>query len=139
MKKARLRLGRALILLSGAIFVMIPSAAYAHDGVGGDELATAGIMLVAAIVVALMGALAMLWAFKIGQFDNVEESKYAMLETSEDFDAIMAEADAAAERSRELEEQKKQQQAQPAGRVPATDSAKEAVPMAASIEHHASV
>src|SRR3954468_10353746 len=105
MKKARLRLGRSLILLSGAILIMIPSAAYAHDGVGGDELATAGWMLIAAIAVALGGALAMIWAFKVGQFSEIEESKYSMLETAEDFDAIMAEADAEAERRKQLEEQ----------------------------------
>ena len=29
-----------------------------------------------------------------GQFNNVEESKYTMLDTAEDYDSIMAEADA---------------------------------------------
>jgi nitrogen fixation-related uncharacterized protein len=85
---------------------LAPSPAWAHDGVGGDELAVANWMLVGAVITIVMGILAGIWAAKNGQFNNVEASKYSMLEMSEDFDQIMAEAEEAernaAHREREL-------------------------------------
>jgi nitrogen fixation-related uncharacterized protein len=87
--------------LGAFLAVMAPSSASAHDNLGGDELAVANWMLIAAIVTVVIGALAALWAFKAGQFNNIEESKYSMLDTAEDFDAVMAEAD---ERERAVRE-----------------------------------
>ncbi len=92
--KAKLLLMRLLLGLSGGLLAAAPTVAFAHENVGGDELAAANWMLIGAFVVALMGVLAGLWAWSTGQFSNVEESKYKMLDTAEDFDDIMAEADA---------------------------------------------
>ena len=101
--KAKLRLMRGLIGLGGALLIAAPSPALAHDNLGGDELAVANWMLIAAVVVIVMGILAGIWAAKTGQFTNVEESKYRMLANADDFDAIMAEADARAAASRSPE------------------------------------
>jgi nitrogen fixation-related uncharacterized protein len=92
--KMKLRLIRILFALGVFLLVMAPETASAHDNLGGDELAVANWMLVAAMVTVVLAALAGLWAFKAGQFSNVEDSKYSMLDTAEDFDAVMAEADA---------------------------------------------
>jgi nitrogen fixation-related uncharacterized protein len=91
---AKLRLMRVLIGLGGVLLTVAPSTALAHDNLGGDELAVANWMLIAALVVIVMGVLAAIWAARAGQFNNIEESKYRMLDTAEDFDAVMAEADA---------------------------------------------
>jgi nitrogen fixation-related uncharacterized protein len=72
----------------------IPTVASAHDNIGDDELAVANWMLVGALVTIIMGIFMGLWAFRSGQFNNVEESKFTMLDTADDFDAIMAESDA---------------------------------------------
>jgi len=101
--RAKLRLMRGLIGLGGALLITVPSPALAHDNLGGDELAVANWMLIAAIVVIVMGVLAGIWAAKTGQFTNVEESKYRMLANADDFDAIMADADARAAASRSPE------------------------------------
>ena len=90
----QLRLMRALIILGGALLLAAPSAALAHDELGGDELAAANWMLIAAMVTIVMGLVAAIWAWRSGQFSNIEESKYNMLRTSEDYDAVLAEADA---------------------------------------------
>ena len=82
--------------LTGLLLTIAPSQVFAHDNLGGDELAVANWMLIAALVVLVMGILAGIWAWRAGQFSNIEESKYRMLDTAEDFDAIMAEADARA-------------------------------------------
>ena len=92
--KARLLSMRILLLLAGGLLAAAPSAAFAHENVGGDELAAANWMLIGAFVVALTGIFAGLWAWRTGQFTNVEDSKYRMLDTAEDYDAIMAEAEA---------------------------------------------
>src|SRR5580765_8936501 len=91
--KGKLRLMRALLVLGFAMLVLAPTSALAHDNLGGDELAATNWMLIGAFVVILMGLLAGIWAFTSGQFSNVEESKYHMIELSEDYDAVMAEAD----------------------------------------------
>ena len=112
--KSKLRLMRGLIGLGGALLIAAPSPALAHDNLGGDELAVANWMLIAAIVVVVMGVLAGIWAAKTGQFTNVEESKYRMLDTAEDFDAIMAQADARAAAA-QAKAKSEAPQAQPAG------------------------
>lgn len=91
--KTKLRLMRILIGLSGLMLMMAPGTASAHENLGGDELAVANWMLVGAMLTVVMGILAGVWAAKSGQFSNIEASKYSMLDTAEDFDAIMAEAD----------------------------------------------
>jgi hypothetical protein len=85
-----------IVLLSGAIaLALVPTQALAHDGLGGDELAVANWMLVGALITILMGILAGIWAWRNGQFNNVEASKYSMLELSEDYDKVIAEVEEA--------------------------------------------
>ena len=120
--KLKLRLIRILFALGVFMLVMAPSTASAHDNLGGDELAVANWMLIAAIVTIVIAALAGLWAYKSGQFSNVEESKYSMLDRAEDFDEVMAEADererAAREAARLAEQQAKAPKAAPPIVVP---------------------
>lgn len=89
------QLAARLTLAAGTLaLALVPTAASAHDNLGGDELATANWMLVGAMVTIVIGVFWGIWAAKTGQFSNVEESKYVMLENAEDYDAIMAEFDA---------------------------------------------
>jgi len=74
------------------MLALAPSQALAHDNLGGDELAMSSLMLIGAVVVAAMGGLALIWAAKAGQFKNVEESKYSMLETADDYDPLILES-----------------------------------------------
>jgi hypothetical protein len=92
------RARRKIIIATGALFhafAFAPAQAWAHDGLGGDELAVANWMLIGAILTVVMGLLAGVWAWRNGQFSNIEGSKYSMLELSEDYDRIMAEAEEA--------------------------------------------
>ena len=89
----KMRLMRVLVGVGGFMLVMAPDTAFAHDNLGGDELATANWMLVGAMVTIVIGLLWGLWAINSGQFSNIEESKFTMLDNSEDFDTVMAEAD----------------------------------------------
>jgi nitrogen fixation-related uncharacterized protein len=91
--RSRIKLMRVLFGVGAFLLVTAPSTAFAHDNLGGDELAAANWMLLGALVTILMGVLAGYWAIRGGQFSNVEESKYKMLDASEDYDAIMAEYD----------------------------------------------
>jgi nitrogen fixation-related uncharacterized protein len=91
--RSRIKLMKALFGVGAFLLVSAPSSAFAHDNLGGDELAAANWMLVGALVTILMGVVAGYWAIRAGQFNNVEESKYTMLDASEDYDAIMAEYD----------------------------------------------
>lgn len=86
-------ISKAVVFLGVLLVLAAPSAVRAHENVGGDELAVANWMLIGALVTVLMGVLAGVWASRSGQFNNVEESKYTMLSSAEDFDTIMAEAD----------------------------------------------
>src|SRR5438876_6249325 len=90
---AKLKSMRILLGLGAALLLFAPSTALAHDNLGGDELAASWWMLVAAVVVIVMGVLAGIWAMRDGQFSNIEESKYRMIEIADDYDAIMAEVD----------------------------------------------
>jgi nitrogen fixation-related uncharacterized protein len=119
--RTKMRIGRILFVLGTAAAVLAPTSAFAHDNLGGDELAVANWMLIAAVFVAMLGGLAMVWAAMSGQFSNIEDSKYTMLDTAEDFDAIMAEADAEQERLRKLEVER----AQAGKRTASSESAKE--------------
>lgn len=133
--KSRVRIGRFLFILGTAMTAFAPTAAFAHDNLGGDELAVANWMLIGAVVVALIGALAMVWGFSSGQFNNIEESKYTMLDTAEDFDAIMAEADAAESKRKQQEER----QAQPSEAKSPVEGTVEAAPKKMEINHPARV
>jgi len=73
------------------MLALTPGQALAHDNLGGDELAMSSLMLIGAVVVAAMGALALIWAARGGQFNNVEESKYSMLENADEYDPLLLE------------------------------------------------
>ncbi len=92
--RTSLRWMKACWAFGAFMLVSLPSTAFAHDALGDDELAVANWMLIGAMITIVIGALWGLWAWRSGQFNNVEESKYTMLERAEDFDAIMAESDA---------------------------------------------
>ncbi len=89
----KLRLMKLLLGLGALLLAAVPSPALAHDNLGGDELSMANYMLLGALVTIVMGLLAGVWAIRAGQFNNVEESKYRMIELSDDYEAIMAEAE----------------------------------------------
>jgi nitrogen fixation-related uncharacterized protein len=92
--KATVRFAKWAIIMGSLALLVAPSPAFAHDNVGGDELAVANWMLISALVVAAMGIVAIIWAVRAGQFTNVEASKYSMIELSDDYDAVMAQAEA---------------------------------------------
>jgi nitrogen fixation-related uncharacterized protein len=94
---------RIVLVLGALTLALVPSQALAHDNVGGDELAVASWMLVAAIVTVVIGILWAIWAAQDGQFKNIEASKYTMLDTADDYDAIMAEYDAQVTEAEEAE------------------------------------
>src|SRR5215210_9344800 len=104
---SKLRLMKVLLGLGAFLLAAVPAPALAHDNLGGDELAVANYMLIGAMVTIVMGILAGVWAMRAGQFNNVEESKYRMIELSEDYEAIMMEAE-----QREAEANASQGQAQ---------------------------
>ncbi|MEA2575926.1 MAG: hypothetical protein QOH93_3224 [Chloroflexia bacterium] len=81
-------------LLSAFLLLAVPTVASAHDNIGDDELAVANWMLIGALVAILTGVFMAWWAIHSGQFSNVEESKFSMLDNAEDYEAIMAESDA---------------------------------------------
>jgi hypothetical protein len=93
---------RFLLVIGTLGLALVPTVASAHDNLGGDELATANWMLVGAVITIVIGVAWGVWASNTGQFTNIEESKYVMLENAEDYDAIMAEYDAQQQAAREL-------------------------------------
>ncbi len=97
------KIAARIFLVTGALgLALVPTIASAHDNLGGDELATANWMLVGAMVTVVIGIIWGIWASKSGQFTNVEESKFTMLENADDYDAIMAAFDAQQHAAREL-------------------------------------
>ncbi len=106
MQRARLAISKRLIVIGGLLLTIAPTQAFAHDNLGGDELAVANWMLVGAFITVVVGLLWGVWAFQSGQFNNVEESKYTMIENSEDYDAIMLEFDKQEKEVRAAEQQK---------------------------------
>lgn len=111
--RSRIKLMKVLFGVGAFLLVTAPSTAFAHDNLGGDELAAANWMLVGALVTILMGVVAGYWAIRAGQFNNVEESKYTMLDASEDFDAIMAEYDRRAAAAKAASSKVKEAAAEP--------------------------
>jgi len=111
-----MRLMRILVWLGGLMLGAAPGTAFAHDKLGGDELAVANWMLVGAMITIVLGILAGVWAMRSGQFRNIEESKYNMLDTAEDFDAIMEQAD---ERERAAEAARREAQRAQVPTIPA--------------------
>jgi len=75
--------GTFLILLSQA------TPAAAHDNLGGDEMSMAIAIFIAGCVLIAGASLAVLWAWRGGQFNNVEQAKYDMLKNAEDLDDLL--------------------------------------------------
>lgn len=92
--RRNLRLMKLCSALAACLLLAVPTIASAHENVGDDELAVSNWMLVGAMFTIVMGLFMGYWAFRSGQFSNVEESKFTMLDTAEDYEAIMAESDA---------------------------------------------
>lgn len=84
--KLKFRTARILLTLGMCMIALAPGTALAHDNLGGDELAMSSLMLTGAVVVAAMAALALIWAARAGQFNNIEESKFSMLRTADEYD-----------------------------------------------------
>jgi nitrogen fixation-related uncharacterized protein len=87
------RMGRWLrwLGLAGAavlVWAVLAQPTDAHDNLGGDELAMSYAMFAFAVAIAVTGALTILWAVRTGQFRNVEEAKYTMLENAPDLDDL---------------------------------------------------
>jgi hypothetical protein len=75
--------GTFLVLLSQA------TPAAAHDNLGGDEMSMAIAIFIAGCVLIAGASLAVLWAWRGGQFNNVEQAKYDMLKNAEDLDDLL--------------------------------------------------
>ncbi|HKP53354.1 MAG TPA: cbb3-type cytochrome oxidase assembly protein [Chloroflexia bacterium] len=89
--KSNSRTARILLSIGVLMLALAPGTALAHDNLGGDELAMSNLMFIGAMIVIVMGIIAGIWAWQAGQFNNIEESKYRMLEIADDYDAVMAE------------------------------------------------
>ncbi len=89
-----LRLMKLCWWAAALLLLAVPNVASAHENIGDDELAVANWMLIGAFVAILTGIFMGWWALRTGQFNNVEESKFTMLDNAEDYEAIMAESDA---------------------------------------------
>ena|SRR5690349_10201416 len=76
--------GTFLVLLSQA------TPAAAHDNLGGDEMSMAITIFITGCVLIVGASLAVLWAWRTGQFSNVEQAKYDMLKNAEDLDDLLA-------------------------------------------------
>ena len=70
------------------VWAVLAQPTDAHDNLGGDELAMSYAMFAFAMAIAVTGALTILWAARTGQFRNVEEAKYTMLENAPDLDDL---------------------------------------------------
>ena len=67
-------------LLSVVALVLIFTVpAFAHEGVGGDELASADSMLIVAMIFVLMTGLGVMWSWANGEMKNPEAIKNQML------------------------------------------------------------
>lgn len=80
--RALLALGLLLVLGS------VAGPAHAHDNLGGDEMSMAIAIFLAGMVTMAGAALALVWAVRTGQFSNVEQAKYTMLDNADDLDDL---------------------------------------------------
>lgn len=84
------RIGRAIGFATAALLVAAP--AYAHDAVAGEELSGAQEILLVAMVLLIGGLIICFWAWRHGQFTNIEEPKYTMLDAESALDYACIEA-----------------------------------------------
>lgn len=70
----------SIALLSVVALVLVFTVpAFAHEGVGGDELASADSMLIIAMIFVLMTGLGVMWSWANGELKNPEAIKNQML------------------------------------------------------------
>lgn len=62
-----------------ALMLVFSVPAFAHEGVGGDELASADSMLLVAMIFVLMTGLGVMWSWANGELKNSEQIKNQML------------------------------------------------------------
>ncbi len=87
------RLGRwlrwaGLAVAAVLVWAVLAQPTDAHDNLGGDELAMSYAMFAFSVAIAVTGGLTILWAVRTGQFHNIEEAKYTMLENAPDLDDL---------------------------------------------------
>jgi hypothetical protein len=72
---------KLLISLLGvvALMLVLTVPAFAHEGVGGDELASADSMLIIAMIFVLMTGMGIMWSWANGELKNPEQIKNQML------------------------------------------------------------
>ncbi len=71
------RIIRAIAFAAATLLVASP--AYAHDAVAGEELAGTQEILLISMLLLVGGMIICFWAWRQGQFSNIEEPKYTML------------------------------------------------------------
>ncbi len=78
------------LLVCGVLLLGLSLAApaAAHDNLGGDEMSMAIAIFIAGMVTVIGACLALVWAVRSGQFSNIEQAKYTMLEDADDLDAL---------------------------------------------------
>lgn len=67
------------LFIVAVMMMMFIAPASAHEGVGGDELAEAGDMLLIAMIFVLMTGLGVMWSWANGELKNPEAIKNQML------------------------------------------------------------
>jgi nitrogen fixation-related uncharacterized protein len=77
-----------LALLAVMVWGILATPTDAHDNLGGDELAMSYAMFAFSVAIAVTGGLTILWAIRTGQFHNIEEVSYKMLENAPDLDDL---------------------------------------------------
>lgn len=77
-----------LAALALLVWAVLAQPTDAHDNLGGDELSMSYAMFAFSVAIAVTGALTIVWAVRSGQFHNVEEAKYTMLENAPDLDDL---------------------------------------------------
>lgn len=65
-----------------ALSVLLISPALAHEGVGGDELASADIMLILALIFFAITSMWIIFSIKNGELRNPEAIKFQMLQVA---------------------------------------------------------
>ena len=70
------------VLLVMVLLLLLSVPAFAHDGVGGDELASADSMFIVAMVFVMMTGIGIIMSWRNGEFRNPEQIKRQALEMS---------------------------------------------------------
>lgn len=69
-----------------ALALLVASPAYAHDAVAGEELAGAQEILIVSMILLVVGMIICFYAWRHGQFTDIEEPKYTMLRSENELD-----------------------------------------------------